>query len=65
MKKNIGYALTVLGVVLVVISLGADLLGIGSYPGIHSAQLIPAAIGVIAAIVGVWLSFSKPTLKNQ
>ena len=40
------------GLVLMVLSLGADLIGIGSYPGINWAQLTGAAVGLAALIYG-------------
>jgi hypothetical protein len=59
-KKTIGIVLIVLGVILVLISFGADLLGIGS-GGFGYKQILGVAIGVIAAAVGIWLAMSKPT----
>jgi hypothetical protein len=61
-KKTIGIVLVVLGVVLVLISLGADLIGIGS-GGFGYKQIIGVIIGLIAALVGMWLAMSKPIQK--
>jgi uncharacterized membrane protein YccC len=62
-KKTIGYILIVLGVAIVVISLAADLLGIGNSMGYGWKQLLGAAIGIVVAIVGVWLGMGKSTQK--
>ena len=40
---------------LFVLSLIADPIGIGSYPGINSAQLIGAAVGFAVLVIGYWL----------
>jgi hypothetical protein len=58
-KRTIGYILIGLGVVGLVVSLAADLLGIGSYPGINGTQLLGAVLSLIVALVGVWLARSK------
>ncbi|HWQ05342.1 MAG TPA: hypothetical protein VN452_08300 [Longilinea sp.] len=64
-KKLISQVLMAAGVVLVIVSLAADLLGIGSYPGIHSAQIAGAAIGLLAVIIGYWLSRAKVDGKSS
>ena len=50
-KKTIGILMAALGAVMALISLAADVIGIGLDPGIHGAQLLGIAIGVIAAVV--------------
>jgi hypothetical protein len=62
-KKTIGYILIALGVILAVISLAADVIGIGS-PGFGMQQILGTAVGVIVAIVGVWLALSKQDQKK-
>lgn len=57
-RKMVSQVVMVAGLVLVVLSLAADVLGIGSYPGIHGAQIAGAAVGLLAAILGFW--FSRP-----
>jgi hypothetical protein len=54
-----------LGAVVAIDSLFADAIGIGSSPGIVWQQLLGTAIGVIVALVGVWLAYRKPTPKLQ
>ena len=58
--KTIGFLLMVGGAILLVISLVADLIGLGSYPGLNWAQLTGAAIGLVVLIVGVWLTIRNP-----
>jgi cytochrome c biogenesis protein CcdA len=45
----------ILGVVVTLVSLTADLIGIGSYPGINWAQLTGTAIGLILILLGLRL----------
>ena len=58
-KKTLGILLVVLGVILVVVSLAADTIGIGS-GAFGPKQIIGTAIGIILALVGVWLALRKP-----
>lgn len=58
--KTIGFLLMVGGAILLVISLVADLIGLGSYPGLNWAQLTGAAVGLVVLIVGVWLTIRNP-----
>ncbi len=58
-KKLISWLLIIAGVLLIVVSLTADLIGIGSYPGINSAQIIGAAVGAAVTLIGVWYLLSK------
>ncbi len=53
-KRTIGMGLIVLGVLLLIGSLGADVLGLGGAPGIGWKQLVGAGVGLIVAIAGVW-----------
>ena len=59
-KKLISWLLIIAGVLLIVVFLGADLIGIGSYPGINYAQIIGAAFGVVVLIIGIWYLLRKP-----
>ncbi len=58
-KKAIGFVLVALGVVIAAVSLLADVIGIGSGGGIGWHQWLGAAVGVILAFAGAWLSVSK------
>jgi len=51
------------GALLTLVSLTADFIGIGSYPGINSAQLIGAAIGLLVILIG--LRFRRITQKKE
>jgi hypothetical protein len=64
-RKTLRQVLMAGGVVLMVLSLGADLIGIGSYPGMNWAQLTGAAAGLIALIYGYWLSRAKKMEKKK
>jgi hypothetical protein len=56
-KKTIGFILITLGVILAVISLGADIIGNApAYFGLK--QWLGVSIGLIAAFAGVWLNLS-------
>jgi uncharacterized membrane protein len=63
-KRTIGFVLIALGVVIAVVSLAADVIGIGNVLGFGWKQQLGTAIGVIMAIVGVWLALSKPNQKK-
>ena len=63
-NKTIGILLIALGIIIVLVSLVADSLGIGNQMGIGWTQLLGAAIGVIMAIVGVWMVLRKSSPKN-
>jgi hypothetical protein len=63
-KKTIGILLAAFGAVIAVISLFADIIGIGRDPGIHGAQVLGIVIGLIVAAVGVWLAMSQPAQKQ-
>jgi hypothetical protein len=53
-KKRVSVVIIVGGVMLLVLSLGADLIGIGSRAGIHWKQLTGAGLGLAASIYGYW-----------
>jgi hypothetical protein len=63
-KRIIGYLLCAIGAVIAFVSLAADVIGIGQKPGIGGLQVLGALIGVILAIVGVWLALSNPNQKQ-
>jgi len=64
-RKMISQVLMAAGVVLVILSLAADVLGIGSYPGIHGAQIAGAAVGLLTAIIGYWFSRARTGGKSS
>jgi len=63
-KKTISSVLIALGAIMVVISLAADVLGIGNVPGFGWKQMLGTAFGIIVALVGVGLAMSKPNQKK-
>jgi hypothetical protein len=58
-KKRIGLVLSIGGVVLTMLSVFADYIRLGSYPGINWAQIVGIAVGLVAVAVGLWLMYSK------
>jgi hypothetical protein len=62
--KSIGIALIVLGVVVMAVSLLADVIGIGQDPRvIGPIQLGGAALGLVVAVIGVVLALRKEKTK--
>lgn len=59
-KKTISWIIMIGGLIVIVMSLIADLIGVGSYPGINSAQLLGAAAGLIITILGYFSYKRKP-----
>jgi hypothetical protein len=55
-KKLISNVLMVAGIILLVLSLAADLIGIGPVPGFGYKQIIGAVVGAIAALAGYVMS---------
>lgn len=56
-KSTIGLILIVVGVILAILSLAADLIGIGDNPVTYEIgwkQLVGVGVGVIAAAAGIW-----------
>jgi len=60
-KRTIGFLLIILGVVVLVVSLAADVIGIGGMPGFGWKQILGTVVGVLVALGGVWLAVNKPT----
>ncbi|NTV38194.1 MAG: hypothetical protein HGA82_03310 [Anaerolineales bacterium] len=58
-KRTIGFILIAVGAAGVVVSLAADMLGVGTYPGINGAQLLGAVIGLVLAAAGGWMASRK------
>jgi hypothetical protein len=61
-KRTIGLFGVVGGVILTLLSVFADTLRIGSYPGINWAQIVGIAVGLVAVVVGLWLRYAR---KNE
>ncbi len=58
-QKKLGYALVVVGIVLVVIGVFADSLGLGSSPIFGWKQIAATVVGLVVAVVGLWLAARK------
>jgi hypothetical protein len=59
-KRTLGIVLIAAGALLVAVSLLADTIGIGAQPGIIGwKQILGAAVGAAAGIVGIVLAFRK------
>ena len=69
-RKNIGYGLLIIGILVLAVSLSADLLGIGSgsnqtgWSQIGWIQWLGAGIGLVIAVVGVFLSLQRKKSKE-
>jgi len=62
-KKVIRLILIILGGILLILSLTADMIGIGSYPGFNYAQILGAVVGLAALIFGIFYGRSTPEKK--
>ncbi len=58
-KKTIGIILLVVGLLLLVLSVTADMIGIGAQPGFGIRQTAGSIAGVIVAVVGLVLLTRK------
>ncbi len=52
-SKTINLVLIIAGGLLLILSLLADMIGIGSYPGMNWAQMLGAAVGLAVLVIGV------------
>jgi hypothetical protein len=58
-KKITGIVLLVVGIAILVLSLGVDIIWIGRTPGFGPYQIGGTIVGAIVTIVGVVLTFKK------
>jgi uncharacterized membrane protein len=64
--KPVGLVLIVVGAIGLVLSLTANLLGIGSDPSNFGwLQILGTVLGVVIVAVGLWLSLRKPAPKKK
>lgn len=63
-KRTVGLIGVIAGVVLTLLSVFADYIRLGSYPGINYAQIVGIAVGLVAVVVGLWLMYTKPVKKE-
>jgi len=58
-KKTAGIVLIVVGIIVLLLSLGADPVGIGGSPGFGSYQIAGTIVGAIVTVVGLVLTLKK------
>ncbi len=58
-KKTTGIVLLVVGIIVLLISLLADVLGVGTWSGFGYYQIGGAVAGAIVAVVGLVLTLKK------
>ena len=58
-KNTVSIVLIVVGIVILVLSLVADLIGIGGHPGFGLKQTVGTVVGAIVTIVGLVWKFKK------
>ncbi len=58
-QKTIGYIVVAVGVILVIMAVLADSLGFGVGRGFGWKQIVGSVVGVLLAVVGVWLASRK------
>jgi hypothetical protein len=58
-KKKWGVVLLIAGIILLILSLGADIFGVGAVPGYGYKQIAGIVVGVIMAIAGYILAYRK------
>lgn len=51
-RKVLSFVFIGVGIILLLVSLFADVIGIGGHPGIGTKQAIGAIIGAVIAIIG-------------
>ncbi len=56
-KRTLGLVFNLVGILIVFVALGADALGLGGAPGIGWKQWAAALLGLLAAFVGIWLTW--------
>jgi len=54
-RKTLGLIIIIIGIIILLISLFADSLGIGGYPGIGTKQTIGIVVGLVICIIGLLL----------
>ena len=59
-NRTIRLILIFVGALILIVSLTADLIGLGSYPGLNWAQLTGAAVGLVMLLIGIWLTVKGP-----
>ncbi len=52
-KKKLGTILMGIGIIVLLISVFADPLGIGGYPGFGYKQVVGVILGIVTGIIGI------------
>ena len=63
-RKTTGLIGMIAGLIIVVVSLLADIIGIGTYPGFNTTQLAGILVGLAFFIIGYLLRRLKPKEKK-
>ena len=58
-NKLLSIVLMVIGVLVLAGSLLGDAIGIGHHPGLGFYQIAGAVVGLVVALVGLWLFFKR------
>jgi hypothetical protein len=58
-NRNLGIAILVIGILVILISLVADVIGIGQAGGIGWKQILGAGVGVLIILAGIVISRRK------
>jgi hypothetical protein len=58
-KKTVSLILIIGGGLFAILSLVADFIGIGSYPGINWAQITGMVLGLAVFIFGLWFRTAR------
>ena len=58
-KEAIGVVILVVGIVVLILSLGADFISAGNSSGFGYQQIIGTVLGAIASVVGFFLMLKK------
>ena len=58
-KKTMGIALLAVGIIVLIVSLAADVIGVGGAAAFGYKQIIGAVVGVIIAVIGFVLYSRK------
>lgn len=58
-KKKWGIVILIAGIILLLLSMGADMLGVGAVPGFGYKQITGIVVGVILAVIGYILAYRK------
>ena len=63
-KRTLGIIFILLGLLLAILSLSADVLGIGNGAGIGWKQILGMVVGVLIALGGAWWGWGKARKAN-